>query len=123
VPKDWKKAKVVPIYKKGQKSEPGNYRPVSLTSVPCKILESMLKDYIMEHLTNENLINDSQHGFMPGRSCASNLTIFLDALTKEIDNGKAADVFYLDFAKAFDKVPHGRLLAKVEAKGIQGDIL
>jgi hypothetical protein len=122
VSQDWKRAKVIPIYKKGPKSDPNNYRPVSLTSVPCKILESIIKDEIMGHLTAENLINDSQHGFMPGRSCASNLTIFLDALTKVIDNGKAADVFYLDFAKAFDKVPHARLMVKVKAKGIDGKI-
>jgi Reverse transcriptase (RNA-dependent DNA polymerase)/Endonuclease-reverse transcriptase len=122
VPRDWKKAKVVPIYKKGSKSNPGNYRPVSLTSVPCKILEGLIKDNIMEHLKNESLINQSQHGFMPGRSCTTNLTLFLDALTKTIDDGKAADVFYLDFAKAFDKVPHERLLVKVDAKGISGKI-
>jgi hypothetical protein len=123
VPEDWKKARVVPIYKKGPKSDPGNYRPVSLTSVPCKLLESLIKDAIMEHLGAENLIKDSQHGFIPGRSCASNLTIFLDALTKVLDSGKAADVFYLDFAKAFDKVPHARLIVKVRAKGIGGKII
>jgi hypothetical protein len=91
---DWKKARVVPIFKKGTKSDPGNYRPVSLTSVPCKILESLIKDEIMNHLEAEKLIKDSQHGFMPGRSCTTNLTIFLNELTKAIDDGKAADVFY-----------------------------
>jgi hypothetical protein len=67
VPRDWKKAKVVPIYKKGPKSDAGNYQPVSLTSVPCKILESIIKDAVMKHLEEEQLINDSQHGFMQGR--------------------------------------------------------
>jgi hypothetical protein len=122
VPADWKKAKVVPIFKKGAKSDPGNYRPVSLTSVPCKILESLIKDAMMKHLETEKLIKDSQHGFMPGRSCTSNLTIFMNELTKAVDDGKAADVFYLDFAKAFDKVAHKRLIIKVEAKGIDGKI-
>jgi hypothetical protein len=122
VPQDWKKAKVVPIFKKGTKSDPGNYRPVSLTSVPCKILESIIKDEIMNHLEAEKLIKDSQHGFMPGRSCTTNLTIFLNELTKALDAGKAADVFYLDFAKAFDKVAHQRLILKVESKGIEGKI-
>jgi hypothetical protein len=122
VPTDWKKAKVVPIFKKGTKSDPGNYRPVSLTSVPCKILESLIKDAMMKHLETEKLIKDSQHGFMPGRSCTSNLTIFMNELTKAVDDGKAADVFYLDFAKAFDKVAHKRLIIKVEAKGIDGKI-
>jgi hypothetical protein len=55
VPKDGKRAKVIPIYNKGQKSEPGNYRPVSLKSVPCKILDSILKDEIMEHLSREKI--------------------------------------------------------------------
>jgi Reverse transcriptase (RNA-dependent DNA polymerase)/Endonuclease-reverse transcriptase len=122
VPQDWKRAKVVPIYKKGSKSDPGNYRPVSLTSVPCKILESLIKDAVMNHLINENLIKQSQHGFMPGRSCTTNLTMFLDSLTKAVDEGKAADIFYLDFAKAFDKVPHKRLMVKVRAKGISGKL-
>jgi hypothetical protein len=80
VPRDWKKAKVVQIYKKGPKSDAGSYRPVSLTSVPCKILESIIKDSVMKHLEEEQLINDSQHGFMQGRSCTTNLTIFLDEL-------------------------------------------
>jgi hypothetical protein len=123
IPADWKKAKVIPIYKKGAKSDPGNYRPVSLTSVPCKILESLIKDAVMKHLENEKLIKDSQHGFMAGRSCTTNLTIFLNELTKVLDDGKAADVFYLDFAKAFDKVAHKRLIIKVEAKGVEGKIL
>jgi Reverse transcriptase (RNA-dependent DNA polymerase) len=122
VPQDWKKAKVVPIYKKGSKSDPGNYRPVSLTSVPCKLLESLIKDAVMKHLTSENLIKQSQHGFMPGRSCTTNLTLFLDTLTKAVDDRKSADIFYLDFAKAFDKVPHKRLMVKVRAKGITGKI-
>ena len=104
IPKDWKKAKVTPIYKKGPKGEPGNYRPVSLTSVPCRILESIIKDNLMEYLAENNLIRESQHGFITGKSCATNLITFMDKLTKVVDNGKAADIFYLDFAKAFDKV-------------------
>jgi hypothetical protein len=122
VPKDWKIARVTPIFKKGIKSLASNYRPVSLTSVPCKILEGLIKDEMMEHLLTNKLINNSQHGFIPGRSCASNLTIFLDTVTKLIDEGSSADIFYLDFAKAFDKVPHERLLVKLEAKGITGKV-
>jgi hypothetical protein len=73
VPSEWKTATVTPIFKKGTKGDPGNYRPVSLTSVPCKLLESVIKDKIMSHLLNNELIKDSQHGFMPGRSCSTNL--------------------------------------------------
>ena len=114
---------MTPIFKKGTKGVPANYRPVSLTSIPCKLFESILKDNIMQHLLDNNLIKDSQHGFMPGRSCTTNLVIFLDKLTDIIDKGKQADVFYLDFTKAFDKVPRARLLQKINNKGIGGHIL
>jgi hypothetical protein len=120
---DWRTAKVVPIYKKGARGDPGNYRPVSLTSVPCKLLEGLIKDKIMDHLIGNKLIKNSQHRFLPGRSCTTNLTVFLDNVTKINDNGKAADIFYLDFAKAFAKVPRERLLVKMQAKGITGKIL
>ena len=102
VPEDWKTANVTPIYKKGAKSDPGNYRPVSLTSVPCRILESIIKDELMKHLTDNKLIKDSQHGFMQGKSCSTNLVEFLEKVTKTVDGGKPVDVFYLVFAKAFD---------------------
>jgi hypothetical protein len=123
VPKNWKEAIVTPIHKKGPKAEPGNYRPVSLTSVPCKVMESIIKDAIMTHLQANDLISHSQHGFVPGRSCATNLLTFQEELTKCLDEGIPVDVFYLDFAKAFDKVPHGRLIIKLEAKGITGELL
>ena len=123
VPKDWKEAIVTPIFKKGTKGKAENYRPVSLTSIPCKIFESIMKDDIMSHLQENKLIKDSQHGFMPGRSCSTNLIVFQDKLTKIIDQGKSADIFYLDFAKAFDKVPYKRLIQKLKNKGIQGNVL
>jgi hypothetical protein len=122
VPKDWKTAVVTPIFKKGAKSDPGNYRPVSLTSVPCKIMEGVIKEHMMEHLTKNKLISDSQHGFVAGRSCTTNLLTFQEEITKYLDDGIPVDVFYLDFAKAFDKVPHGRLLIKLESKGITGEL-
>jgi hypothetical protein len=122
VPQDWKSAIVTPIFKKGAKADPGNYRPVSLTSVPCKIMESIIKDALMDHLLWNNLISDSQHGFVPGRSCATNLLTFQEEITRCIDENVPVDVFYLDFAKAFDKVPHGRLIVKLESKGISGNV-
>jgi hypothetical protein len=118
-PKDWKTGSVTPIFKKGTKGDPGNYRPVSLTSVPCKILESIIKDRVMSHLLENNLIRKSQHGFMPGRSCATNLVEFMDFVTRSVDDGKPVDIFYLDFAKAFDKVPRKRLVKKMTAKGLE----
>ena len=114
---------MTPIFKKGTKGDPANYRPVSLTSIPCKIFESILKDDIMSHLIENGLIKDSQHGFMTGRSCTTNLITFLDKLTEIVDRGKAADIFYLDFAKAFDNIPKARLLQKMKMKGIEGQVL
>ena len=118
VPTDWKHANVTPIFKKGDKSDPGNYRPISLTSQICKVLESILRDNIVNHLNTHTLLLKSQHGFTKGKSCLTNLLSFLEDVTKAIDEGKPLDVIYLDFSKAFDKVPHKRLLHKIESHGI-----
>jgi hypothetical protein len=123
VPADWKLGNVTPIYKKSPKGNPGNYCPVSLTSVPCKLLESIIKGKIMEHLLANNLIRPSQHGFMPGKSCASNLTVFMDKVTRAVDSGKSVNIFNLDFAKAFDKVPRRRLIAKLKTKGLDSKVV
>jgi hypothetical protein len=111
-----------PIYKKGSKADPANYRPVSLTSICCKLLESLIRDGLMKHLQVNKLIDDSQHGFVTGHSCATNLIEFLDYISKIQDNGEAADAIFLDFAKAFDKVTHKRLMEKVKAVGVGGQI-
>jgi hypothetical protein len=123
VPEDWRTANVTPIYKKGSKADPGNYRPVSLTSVCGKVLESIVRDQLMEHLSKNSLIEESQHGFVPGRSCATNLIEFLDFITQSLDSGTPTDTVFLDFAKAFDKVPHRRLIEKMRAAGIGGKLL
>ena len=122
VPNDWKHANVTPIFKKGDKSDPGNYRPISLTSKICKVLESILRDNIVNHLNTHTLLVQSQHGFTKGKSYLTNLLLFLEDITKAIDEGKPYDVIYLDFAKAFDKVPHQRLLHKIESHGISGNV-
>ena len=110
------------IFKKGDKSYPGNNRPISLTSQICKVLESILQDNIVNHLNTHTLLLQSQHGFTKGKSCLTNLLLFLEDITKAIDEGKPLDVIYLDFAKAFDKVPHQRLLHKIESHGISGNV-
>ena len=122
VPFDWRAANVVPLYKKGSKYLPSNYRPVSLTSVVCKILESIIKDAISTHLESNSLIKISKYGFSSGKSCLTNLLIYLEQVTSEIDKGIPVDTLYLDFAKAFDKVPHHRLIEKIAANGIGGNI-
>ena len=95
---------------------------MSLTSVLCKVMESMIKDALMNHLMTNCLLNTSQHGFMKRKSCLTNLVDYLDKLTKLIDDGHNVDVLYLDFSKAFDKVPHARLMAKLDAMGIRGNV-
>jgi hypothetical protein len=123
VPQKWKDAHVTAIYKKGGKSVPGNYRPVSLTSIICKIMESLVRDCIIKHMTQQNLLTPNQHGFLHGRSCATNLLATLDAWTTALDNGQPVDAIYLDFAKAFDTVPHQRLITKMNGYGITGNVL
>jgi len=120
VPRDWRTAIVSPLFKKGRRSEPGNYRPVSLTSQIVKVVESVLRDAIVNHLEKFNLIKQSQHGFRKGYSCVSNLLSFLESVTASVDAKQNVDTVYLDFAKAFDKVPHQRLLLKLRAHGIDG---
>ena len=123
VPQDFRDAVVVPLHKKGGRDKAENYRPISLTSIVGKILESIIKDNLVKFLNENSLIKDSQHGFMSGRSCLTNLLDFMEEITRELDRGNCMDVVYLDFAKAFDKVPHRRLLSKLEAHGIKGNVL
>ena len=123
VPEDWRKANVTPIFKSGSKMSPCNYRPISLTCIICKIMESVIRDKIVSHLVSNNLLHSSQHGFWASKSCQTNLIEYMNTLTKLVDEGHSVDVIYLDFAKAFDKVPHMRLLKKLEGHGISGKVL
>ena len=123
VPNIWRMANVCPIFKKGTKGDPANYRPVSLTCVVCKVMESLIRDKIVAHLERYSLIRASQHGFMVGRSTTTNMLVYMEALTKLLDEGHAVDVLYLDFSKAFDKVPHKRLLEKCRGLGVDGRVL
>jgi len=122
LPLDWKHANVSPIFKKGKKSICTNYRPVSLTSVICKIMEAIIRDHITAHISAHKCLQQCQHGFTEGRSCATQLLRCLDIWTGMLDQGLPVDTIYLDFSKAFDSVPHQRLLQKLKAYGIRGSI-
>ena len=122
LPQIWRDANITPLHKKGNKASANNYRPVSLT-ILCKTLESIIKDEIIEFLKKYNLLYKFQHAFVGKRSCTTQILEALDLWTKLIDDGETVDVIYLDFAKAFDKVPHKRLIKKCEAFGIKGKLL
>lgn len=114
IPEIWKCANVTAIFKNGERSKPSNYRPISLTSVPGKLMERIIRDALVNHMTTNNLFCEEQHGFIKGKSCATQLLEYMEDLTAAIDQGYEVDVIYLDFCKAFDKVPHKRLLAKID---------
>ena len=122
IPDEWKLANIVPIHKKGDKSEVENYRPISLLSIVSKVLERCVLRNIRDHL--QQLINDSQHGFTPGKSCTTQLLEVLDYIGSLLDSGKQTDVVYMDMSKAFDKVHHKDLLSKLKnVYGIHGTLL
>ena len=124
VPKSWKQAEITAIYKKkGSKSSPGNYRPVSLTSVVCKAMEKIIKTKLNQHLKINDILADEQYGFVSGRSTETQLLTSIHHWQKALDEDKPVDIIYMDFKKAFDTVPHTRLIKKLNNYGVQGKLL
>lgn len=123
LPRAWKLATVTPIFKKGDKLDPSNYRPISIVPIIAKIPEKIILETLLPFLLQHEIIPQEQHGFVPGRSVITNLLQCINSWTKSLDNKKPIDAIYLDFAKAFDRVPIQRLLSKLEHHGIRGKLL
>ena len=120
---DWKKANITPIFKKGSKHSPANYRPISLTSIVIKTLERLIHSKVLDFLSEHNKLSNSQHGFHPGHSCQTQLLEAAHQWAENIDHKSSTHVIFLDFSRAFDSVPHQRLLLKLDNIGVRGSLL
>ena len=123
LPASWLQAIVTPIFKKGTTADPCNYRPISLTSTCCKAMERIINTQLIDYLLQNQLITKHQHGFLRKHSTTTNLLETLNDFTLALNNKLTTDVIYIDFQKAFDTVSHTKLLAKLSAYGICGDLL
>ena len=94
------------------------YRLISLTFIPGKVMEKLILGTASRHITDKRVIRGSQHGFTKGKSCLTNLIAFYEEVTRWVDDGKAVDVVYLDFSRAFDTVSHSILAAKLRKCGL-----
>ena len=123
IPDKWREAEVRAIYKKGKKTVAGNYRPVSLTSIICKLLEGFIRSALYTHLIENKLLSEHQFGFCRGRSCLTQLLVTIHEWMTYLDQNIPVAVAYLDFRKAFDSVPHKRLVHKMKGYGVDGNLL
>ena len=123
VPKSWRSAHITPVPKNGRSSKPEDYRPISLTSNFCKIMEHIIANSIMHFLCTKGAISECQHGFCKGRSCYSQPALFVHDLVKAADKGVGTDAVFLDFKKAFDRVSHVKIIHKLMAYGINQQVV
>lgn len=120
LPREWCTANVSPLFKKGDRSKPANYRPISLTCILCKTFEHIITSNLVSHFSKNNILYELQHGFREKRSCETQLLMLVDELARNIQHGKQTDLVLLDFSKAFDKVSHDKLCYKLHQLGVQG---
>ena len=118
IPISYKKQLIIPLHKKGSKTVPENFRPVSLTPHEIKIIERVLRQFFTNHLEQNQLINTNQHGFRQNYSCSTQLLSYTNYILSSCIEGEEVDSLYLDYAKAFDKVDHGLLIKKLYYYGI-----
>jgi len=123
LPTDWINANICAVHKKGNKSDLSNYRPISLTSIACKIIEGFIRDYIMKHFTDNNLFNNNQYGFLKGRSTMLQLLRIMDKWTEWLESGGQINVIYADFEKAFNEVSHKLLIRKLRYYKVNESII
>lgn len=123
IPDDWKIGRIVAVFKTGERTNPANYRPISLTSIPSKLLEHIISSHIATHLESINFFYNHQHGFRKHFSCETQLAEFTHDLLKSMDDNLQIDAIFLDFSKAFDRLPHNLLLSKINSLGIAQNIV
>lgn len=123
LPNDWKIGKVVPVYKAGDSNSPLNYRPISLTSIPCKIMEHVIYSHVINFLDSNSFFHTCQHGFRKGLSCETQLALFLHDIHTNLDTNFQTDAIFLDYAKAFDTVPHNKLIQKLSGLNLDPNVL
>ena len=123
IPEDWKLSTVTAIHKKGRKDCIENYRPISLTCISCKIMESVIRDMLVSFFMSNNLFSTKQFGFIKGRSTVLQLLNVCDDWSKNLDDKGQVDIVYTDLEKAFDKVQHQRLLSKLYSYGINSELI
>ena len=119
---DCSKELITPVHKKGAKFDPRNYRPISITSICCKVIEYIILSHINKHLTSNNILYKSQHGFRSGISCETQFILAVHEWASTLNAKGQADIVLLDVSKAFDKVSHPKLLHKLNHYGIQGQV-
>ena len=121
IPKEWKLANIIPIFKSGKKDYVENYRPISLLPIVSKVFERCILNHLLSHI--KSLLHPAQHGFVSGKSCTTQLLSALNTIGENLDRGKETDVVFMDMSKAFDRVDHCTLLHRLSKFGISGSLL